>query len=205
MESNEKAVQCELCNLWFHCKYEDIHEDTCKLLKQDNVPFYCGRCANAAGRILKMVLDLKKRQDKSVAYLRGALGLKPLPKFWGKFSLLPSYLFCLFVLPPHNKGGRPGYKFWKNYKAYVKILTNWTCEVCTCRYPAVPKFFFTIANDHNEVKRREHRRRSLLCHCVRTRQVFMPAASSLFWTLLDFVARFLKPFSPKHSNVLIFS
>lgn len=62
--NTEKAVQCELCNLWFHCKCEEIHEDSYKLLKQDKVHFYCGRCDKAVGRILKTVLDLKKRQDK---------------------------------------------------------------------------------------------------------------------------------------------
>ena len=62
--NTEKAVQCELCNLWFHCKCEEIHEDSYKLLKQDKVYFYCGRCDKAVSRILKTVLDLKKRQDK---------------------------------------------------------------------------------------------------------------------------------------------
>jgi hypothetical protein len=62
--NSEKAVQCELCNLWFHCRCEEIHEDSYKILKQDKVHFYCGRCDKSVGRILKTVLDLKKRQDK---------------------------------------------------------------------------------------------------------------------------------------------
>ena len=60
----EKGVQCELCELWFHSKCEDIHDDTYKLLNQDKIHVYCGRCDKAAGQILKSILKLNERLDK---------------------------------------------------------------------------------------------------------------------------------------------
>jgi hypothetical protein len=39
-----KGIQCELCDLWFHCKCENIVEDTYKLMNQDKIHFYFGRC-----------------------------------------------------------------------------------------------------------------------------------------------------------------
>jgi hypothetical protein len=62
--NTEKAVQCELCELWFHCKGEEIQEDTYELLKQDKIHFFCGKCEKAAGQLLKSVVKLKERQDK---------------------------------------------------------------------------------------------------------------------------------------------
>ena len=62
--NTEKAVQCELCELWFHCKCEEIQEDTYELLKQDKIHFFCGKCEKAAGQLLKSVVKLKERQDK---------------------------------------------------------------------------------------------------------------------------------------------
>jgi DNA repair exonuclease SbcCD ATPase subunit len=64
VEDIEKGVQCELCEAWFHCKCEGLQEDTYRLMKQDKIHFYCGRCDKAAGRLLKNVSNLMKRQDK---------------------------------------------------------------------------------------------------------------------------------------------
>ena len=62
--STEKTVQCELCELWSHCKCEGIQEDAYELLKQDKIHFFCGKCEKAAGQLLKSVVKLKERQDK---------------------------------------------------------------------------------------------------------------------------------------------
>lgn len=61
---NDKAIQCELCELWFHCRCENIAEDSYKLLSQDKIHFYCGRCDKAAGKILKTVFGIQARQTK---------------------------------------------------------------------------------------------------------------------------------------------
>jgi hypothetical protein len=46
----DKAMQCELCELWFYCKRESISEETYKLMGQNKIHFYCGRCDKAAGK-----------------------------------------------------------------------------------------------------------------------------------------------------------
>ena len=64
VEKIEKGVQFELYELWFRNKCEDIHEDTYKLLNQDKIHVYCGRCDKAAGQILKSILNLNERLGK---------------------------------------------------------------------------------------------------------------------------------------------
>jgi hypothetical protein len=70
----DKAMQCELCELWFHCKCESISEDSYKLMGQDKIHFYCGRCDKAAGKILKTVLGIQARQTKMEGELNKVKG-----------------------------------------------------------------------------------------------------------------------------------
>lgn len=65
----DKAVQCELCELWFHCRCENVADDTYKLMNQDKIHFYCGRCDKAAGSILKIVIGIQKKQDNMAGEL----------------------------------------------------------------------------------------------------------------------------------------
>jgi hypothetical protein len=60
----DKVTQCEICELWFHCKCENVAEETYKLMNQDKVHYYCGRCDKAVGKLLKVVLDVQARQKK---------------------------------------------------------------------------------------------------------------------------------------------
>ena len=66
---NDKGVVCEQCELWFHCKCEKLHEDTYKLMGQDKIHFFCGRCDKAVGKLLKSVTTLQLRQDQLEADL----------------------------------------------------------------------------------------------------------------------------------------
>jgi hypothetical protein len=61
---SDKAVMCELCELWFHSKCEGLTEDTYRLMNQDKIHFYCGRCDKVAGKLLKTVVGLQARQTK---------------------------------------------------------------------------------------------------------------------------------------------
>jgi hypothetical protein len=70
----DKTVQCELCELWFHCKCEGISEDSYKLMGQDKIHFYCGRCDKAAGKILKTVLGIQGRHTKMEGELNKVKG-----------------------------------------------------------------------------------------------------------------------------------
>ena len=60
----KEGVLCEMCECWYHCKCQDILEDTCKLLNQDKIHFYCGICDKTVGKIVKTLIDLNRRQDK---------------------------------------------------------------------------------------------------------------------------------------------
>lgn len=61
---SEKGIKCEICETWFHCKCEDMDAETYKLLDQDKIHFYCTVCDRVAGKLLKMMSELSKRQDK---------------------------------------------------------------------------------------------------------------------------------------------
>jgi hypothetical protein len=55
---------CELCKIWFYCKCQDVTEDTCKLLNQERIHLYCGRCDRAVGKILETLAELHLREAK---------------------------------------------------------------------------------------------------------------------------------------------
>lgn len=60
---NSKGVQCEQCEMWFHCSCEKLHEDSYKLLGQDKIHFYCSRCDKAVAKFLTAIVDLQQRQE----------------------------------------------------------------------------------------------------------------------------------------------
>lgn len=61
---SEKGVQCEMCEGWFHCKCEDLSEDTYKLLGQDKIHYFCSTCDKITGKVLKSITELHLRQNK---------------------------------------------------------------------------------------------------------------------------------------------
>jgi hypothetical protein len=61
---NDKGTTCELCETLFHCKCQDISEETFKVLSHDRFHFDCGRCDKVVGKILKSVSELNFRQEK---------------------------------------------------------------------------------------------------------------------------------------------
>jgi hypothetical protein len=60
----DKGIQCELCDLWFHCKCINIVEDTYKLMNQETLHAYCGRCDVAVGKLLRTISDMRARQKR---------------------------------------------------------------------------------------------------------------------------------------------
>ena len=42
--TNNRAVQCDHCNLWAHIKYNKIYLQTYKFLQKSLVPWYCMKC-----------------------------------------------------------------------------------------------------------------------------------------------------------------
>ena len=60
----DKGIQCELCEFWFHPSCENVDEEAFKILKQDRLHFFCGRCDMTAMKILKEIKSIQIRQDK---------------------------------------------------------------------------------------------------------------------------------------------
>ena len=42
--SKEKAIQCEICEGWWHCKCEKISDEGYVLLNCENIHWFCGAC-----------------------------------------------------------------------------------------------------------------------------------------------------------------
>lgn len=83
-EENEKSLQCELCDMWFHAECEQIDEVTYSVLKKDGekqhplIHFYCSNTCNRAaskflGNFVKMeneVCILKERVNKVDSHVK---------------------------------------------------------------------------------------------------------------------------------------
>lgn len=50
MGKSDKGIMCELCESWFHNRCQDMSEETYRLLNQDKIHFYCGRCDRVVGK-----------------------------------------------------------------------------------------------------------------------------------------------------------
>ena len=61
---NAKGVQCEHCLLWFHCACENVSDETYKILGQEKVHFYCGRCDKAVMKLMHVLVDIQERQER---------------------------------------------------------------------------------------------------------------------------------------------
>lgn len=61
---SDNGVMCEVCEVWFHSKCQNLSEDTYRLLSQDKIHFFCGNCDKAVGKILKSLTELNLRQEK---------------------------------------------------------------------------------------------------------------------------------------------
>jgi hypothetical protein len=62
--SSDNGVRCEVCEVWFHSKCQNMSDDTHKLPNQDKIHFFCGNCDKAVGKILKSLSELTLRQDR---------------------------------------------------------------------------------------------------------------------------------------------
>ena len=65
VNSKEKAVECEICQLWYHTRCEKINDGTYKILQEDNgIHWYCEGCNKGIAKVLLALANLQKRQDK---------------------------------------------------------------------------------------------------------------------------------------------
>ena len=71
IEENDDALQCELCDYWYHIGCQNITKATYKFLEQNarsrhqsnRLHWYCRACDTGAVKILKAVTKISRRQD----------------------------------------------------------------------------------------------------------------------------------------------
>ena len=63
--AKDKGVQCEVCEVWFHCKCQGISDDTYKVMKKElSLHWYCAGCEKGMAKIMESVIKIQKRQEK---------------------------------------------------------------------------------------------------------------------------------------------
>ena len=63
--AKDKGVQCEICEVWFHCKCQGISDETYKTMKKEqSLHWYCTGCEKGMVKIMESVIKIQKRQDK---------------------------------------------------------------------------------------------------------------------------------------------
>jgi len=61
----DKGIQCEVCELWFHPKCQDISEELYKYLEEkDSLHWFCSMCNVSVTRIIKSIAAVQAKQDK---------------------------------------------------------------------------------------------------------------------------------------------
>lgn len=66
VKGNDRALQCNLCDLWHHIGCERVNEDIYRFLiknEEKTLHWYCGKCNVVAGKLLTAITSLAKRQD----------------------------------------------------------------------------------------------------------------------------------------------
>ena len=67
----DTAVQCEICESWWHAKCEGISEEGFKVLQRDNAHWFCLKCNKGAGKVLHALARVEARLEKTEEDLKG--------------------------------------------------------------------------------------------------------------------------------------
>jgi PHD-finger len=60
----DKGLQCEACEAWFHANCQGMNEDTYKIVGQACIHWFCKTCDKAVSKMFKSIANIKVRQDK---------------------------------------------------------------------------------------------------------------------------------------------
>ena len=64
---NENAIQCEICDIWVHCRCQGISEEAYAILKDmNNLHWYCDGCDVTIGNIMKQLAKLEAKQEACI-------------------------------------------------------------------------------------------------------------------------------------------
>lgn len=65
VSDKDLALECEVCEMWFHIKCQNLSEAEYKFIgEHDSVHWYCTLCNKNVAPLLQMFGNLKQRQDK---------------------------------------------------------------------------------------------------------------------------------------------
>jgi len=67
----DTAVQCEICECWWHAKCEAISEEGFKVLQRENAHWFCVKCNKGAGKVLQALAKVEARLDKTDEEVKG--------------------------------------------------------------------------------------------------------------------------------------
>jgi hypothetical protein len=65
VKEKEKALQCEICEMWYHIECRGVSVAMYKLLigEGKNIHWFCDNCNGAVAKIYKVVCTVQNRQD----------------------------------------------------------------------------------------------------------------------------------------------
>ena len=60
----DSAVECEVCNFWFHCTCQNVSDKLYQIIhdEADTIHWYCRTCNASAGNMLKIMTQLQSQQ-----------------------------------------------------------------------------------------------------------------------------------------------
>lgn len=64
---NQRAVECDICNTWFHCPCQKVSAAMYKLLNSDeneNISWYCNGCKRGAKKLMSQIININERQNQ---------------------------------------------------------------------------------------------------------------------------------------------
>lgn len=65
VSDKEKAVECEICECWYHAKCHGISADTYKAVnKNQDLHWYCKSCGKALAKLRNLIAIMETRQEK---------------------------------------------------------------------------------------------------------------------------------------------
>jgi hypothetical protein len=60
----DKGIECDICEQWFHCKCQNVSDETYKVLqKEKTLHWYCAGCQLGAARILEALAKVQVRMN----------------------------------------------------------------------------------------------------------------------------------------------
>lgn len=85
----DKGLQCEVCDKWFHARCQGMDEGTYSLLRQECIHWFCKDCNKGAAKLFKAVARIQVRQDRMEVVLDKTVNeLKSVKEEVSKVSVL---------------------------------------------------------------------------------------------------------------------